>query len=187
MILQRCDGIGLPARAMLEQRRLQIRQVEPLRFTPDEFAAMVREDVEREDTRIVMLDSVAGYMLSLRGEDLRVRIHGLTKYLQNLGVAVIIINEQETIVGDFRATESGLSYLADNMVFLRYLEMGGEIRRAIGVLKKRLGDFEKTLREFRITASGIQVGEPLASLRGVLRGMPEQVSVVPAGDLEAGK
>lgn len=175
MMLSRCDGIGLAAREMVEQGRLVIRKVEPLQYTPDEFAALVREEVERQGTRMVMLDSVAGFVLSLRGDELRARMHALTKYLQNIGVAVIVINEQETIVGDFRATETGLSYLADAMIFLRYLEIDGELRRAIGVLKKRLGDFEKTLREFRITERGIEVGEPLTGLRGILRGMPEFV------------
>jgi circadian clock protein KaiC len=70
----------------------------------------------------------------------------------------------------------GLSYLADNIVFLRYLEMQGELRRAIGVLKKRLSNFEKTLREFDITRYGIKVGKPLTELRGILRGTPEWVN-----------
>jgi circadian clock protein KaiC len=90
-----------------------------------------------------------------------------------MGVAVILINEVETITGDFRATEVGISYIADNLVFLRYLEMQGELRKVIGVLKKRLTDFEKTLREFEITRYGIKVGKPLTDLRGILRGTPE--------------
>ena len=64
----------------------------------------------------------------------------------------------------------GASGLADNIVFLRYLEMAGEMRRAIGVLKKRTSSFEKTLREFEITSYGLKVGEPLTGLRGILSG-----------------
>jgi circadian clock protein KaiC len=90
-----------------------------------------------------------------------------------MGVAVLLINEVETITGDFRPTEIGISYMADNIVFLRYLEMQGELRRAIGVLKKRMSDFEKTLREFEITRYGIKVGKPLTNLRGILKGTPE--------------
>lgn len=173
LILARCDGIDLPARKMVTEGKLQIVKVEPLRYTPDEFSALVRDEVVRNGTQVVMLDSVSGYNLSLRGDDLRARLHALAKYLQNLGVALIVINEQENIIGDFRATEVGLSYLADTLIFLRFIEMHGEIRKTVGVLKKRLSDYEKTLREFAITAQGIVVGEPLTGLRGILRGIPE--------------
>ena len=90
-----------------------------------------------------------------------------------MGVAVLLISEVESITGDFRATDAGVSYLADNIVFLRYLEFRGELRRAIGVLKKRLSNFEKTLREIEITRYGIKVGKALTGLRGILRGTPE--------------
>jgi circadian clock protein KaiC len=63
--------------------------------------------------------------------------------------------------------------MADNIVFLRYLEMEGELRKAIGVLKKRMSNFERTLREFEITRYGIKVGKPLTNLRGILKGTPE--------------
>ncbi|TKX83433.1 recombinase RecA, partial [Halorubrum sp. SS5] len=74
-----------------------------------------------------------------------------------------------------RATMENVSYLADNIVFLRHLEVGGELRKAIGVLKKRTSDFERTIREFRITEHGITVGEPMSGLRGILSGTPEVV------------
>ena len=88
-------------------------------------------------------------------------------------MATLLVNEVEFLTGDFRVTEMGISYLADNIIFLRYLEVKGEMRKAIGVLKKRLSDFEKTLREFEITRYGIKVGKPLTNLRGILRGTPD--------------
>jgi len=147
--------------------------VEPLRFTADEFALMVRNEVEERHARIVMIDSVSGYRLSLHDEDLVTHLHALAKYLQNMGVAVLLINEVEAVVGDFRITDVGVSYMADNIIFLRYLERRGEMTKALGVLKKRLGDFEKTLRELTITSEGIRVGPKLSALRGILRGNPE--------------
>ena len=83
---------------------------------------------------------------------------------------------QMSLSGEFRATEAGVSYLADNIIFLRYLELAGEMRRAIGVLKKRTSSFEKTLREIEIMRYGVKVGEPLTELRGILSGMPEWVT-----------
>lgn len=178
LMLARCDGVSIPARKMVENGTLQIRKVEPLQYSQDEFASIVRDDVEKNKTKVVMLDSTAGFTLSLRGEDLQSRLHALTKYLQNAGVAVIIVNEVNSVTGDFKITEAGISYLADNVVFLRFLEVRGEMRKAIGVLKKRLGNFEKTLREFEITRYGIKIGKPLTGLRGILSGSPEFEQVV---------
>ena len=172
-LLHRCQGINIPVHAMIERGTLSVVQIEPLHYTPDEFANLVRYEVEQQKARIVMIDSISGYRLSVRGNELVSHLHALCKYLQNMGVAVLLINEVETITGDFRPTEIGISYMADNIVFLRYLEMQGELRKAIGVLKKRMSDFEKTLREFEITRYGIKVGKPLSNLRGILKGTPE--------------
>jgi len=169
---QRCEAVNIPVGPMIKNGTLVIRSVEPLRYDPNEFAQLVREDVQRRNVRIVMIDSVAGYGLSVRGNNLASHIHTLCRTLANWGVTVLLVNETESVTGDFRPTERGISYLADSIIFLRYLEIDGEMRKAIGVLKKRLGDFEKTLREFRITRYGIKVGEPLTRLRGILSGTP---------------
>jgi circadian clock protein KaiC len=175
-LLHRCDSIGIPVRTMIEAGTLSVVQVEPLRFSPAEFALLVRREVEESGARIVMIDGIAGYRLTLAGDNLVTQLHALGRYLKNMGVTVILINEVESITGDFRATEAGVSYLCDNLVFLRYLEIDGELRRAIGVLKKRLGDFGRTLREMEITDCGVRVGAPLAGLRGLLTGAPEWIS-----------
>jgi len=172
-ILRRCDAISLPVRSMVERGTLSLQQIEPLRFSPAEFYRQVVRDIEAQAARIVMIDSIAGFRLSLRGDDLVSDLHALCQDLRNRGMTVLLVDEVESITGDFQATEAGLCYLADNIVFLRYLEVRGELRKAIGVLKKRLGDFEKTLREIEITTDGIKVGKPLTDLRGILTGTPE--------------
>src|SRR5262249_50442108 len=140
------------------------------------FCRLVRREVEEQNARIVMIDSLAGYRLSIRGDELVSHVHALVKYLKNMGVTCILVNEVEAITGTFEATELGISYLADNIIFLRYLEVQGELRKALGVLKKRLSDFQKGLRELEITRYGIKLGKPLTELRGILTGMPEVAS-----------
>lgn len=176
-LLERSEAIRIPVRQMMERGLLSVVHIEPLRFTADQFAVMARREVEEKKVRILMIDSIAGYRLSLRGEDLVSRLHALAKYLQKMGVAVLLINEVETITGDFRVTELGVSYMADNIIFLRYLEMKGGIHKAIGVLKKRLTDFEKTVRELDITSNGLKLGKPLTKLRGILQGTPEFIEL----------
>jgi circadian clock protein KaiC len=172
-LLRRCESIGIPARAAVDAGKLSIVHVEPLRYTADEFALMVREQVENHGSRVVMIDSVSGYRLSLHDQDLVTHLHALAKYLQNMGIAILLINEVEAITGDFRITDVGISYMSDNIIFLRYLEIRGEMSKALGVLKKRISDFEKTLREMTITSEGIRVGPKLSTLRGILSGTPE--------------
>ncbi|MGV0024603.1 ATPase domain-containing protein [Phormidesmis priestleyi] len=174
-LLHRAKSINTPVQEMIEQGTLSVVAIEPLHLSPDEFANLVRREVEQQRVRVVMIDSISGYELSVRGGSLVTHLHALCKYLQNMGVTVILVNESEYIIGDLRVTGIGISYLADNVVFLRYLEMGGEMRKAIGVLKKRLSNFERTLRELDITSEGIQVGQPLTQLRGILSGIPEWV------------
>lgn len=172
LILHRCESIQIGARSMIEKGKLLIEKIEPLQYSPDEFSQLVRYQVEEQKARIVMIDSVSGYRLSMRGHDLLSHLHALTKYLQNMGVAVLLSVESHQLTGDFRVTDYEISYLADNIIFLRYLEIHGMMRKAIGVLKKRLSNFERTLREFDITSNGIKIGQPLKELRGILSGTP---------------
>ncbi|MFB6171298.1 MAG: ATPase domain-containing protein [Haloarculaceae archaeon] len=176
--LERSTSINLPVRAMIERGTLAVEVVEALQRSPAEFAHDVRAQVEREDSEIVMIDGVDGYRMSLQGQatNLTRELHSLCRYLKNMGVTVILVDEAGSVTGEFVATSENISYLADNIVFLRYLELDGELRKAIGVLKKRTSTFERTLREFEITEHGLTVGEPLSELRGILRGTPERAS-----------
>lgn len=182
--MQRSTAINIPVDRMVDRGTLQVREIEALELSPQEFAAMVREEVEEEGADIVMLDGISGYRLTLRGEsDTTVqRLHALGRYLKNMGVTTLFIDETADVVGDFHATQENVSYLADGIVFLRHLELQGELRKAIGVLKKRTSDYERTLREFEITHHGIAVGDPLTSLRGILSGTPEFVDGDGHGD-----
>lgn len=173
MLLQRCESINIPIQSMIKHSTLNVVEVEALSLTADELAQQIREEVEEKNARIIMIDSVSSYKLSIQGGDLTQHIHALCKYLTNMGVMVILINEIEAITGEFRATENGISYLADNIVFLRHLEIQGQLRKAIGVLKKRLSSYENTMREFQITVYGVKVGNPLSHLRRILSGTPE--------------
>lgn len=169
-LMQRCEALNIPVRSMVDRGTLSIVQIEPLHFTPDELARMVRTEVEENHASIVMIDSIAGYSVSLHGIEVSTHLHALCKYLQNMGAAVILVNEVQSIAGEFHVSDLSISYLADNIVFLRYLELKGEIHKVIGVLKKRLSNFERTLREIEMTRYGIKVGRPLTNLQGILTG-----------------
>jgi circadian clock protein KaiC len=174
----RCTSVGIPVDRMVERGTLSIEEVQPLTQSPAEFASMVREEVEERDARVVLIDGIDGYELSLRrsgSESLARELGALCRFLRSRGVTTLLVDSSETVTGEFRATKGGVSYIADNLLFLRYIEVHGELRKAIGVLKKRTSDYERSLREFRITEYGIKVGSPLRGLRGILEGTPEIV------------
>ncbi|MDS0284121.1 ATPase domain-containing protein [Haloarcula onubensis] len=172
--VHRSEAVGFDVRDRAENGDFEIHPVEPLAVSADEFAHRVRTAVEERDIQFVMLDGTAGYRLALQDpeSELRGELHALCRYLRNMGVTVLLTDEVTSVTGPFQASDSHVSYLADNVVFLRYIEVDGEIRKAIGVLKKRFGSFESTLRSFRIDGEGVHVGGALSDLRGVLTGTP---------------
>ncbi len=173
---QRSEAVGIPVEQMVEDGHLQVEVIEGLDLSPQEFATKVREEVEERGAELVMIDGLAGYRITLESDDeVLHHIHALGRYLKNMGVTTLLIDETSAVFGEFRATEHNLSYIADNIVVLRHLELDGKLRKAVGVLKKRTSDYERTLREYAISEKGIRVGEPLTGLRGILSGTPEFV------------
>lgn len=173
-LMIRSRGIGVPLDAVLEAGTLKVVRLNPMEQYPDEFLERVRESVEGEGFELLMIDSLRGYQLEMEqfGTPLD-HIRNLVHYLNRYGVTSFLINEVEFITGSLRTTELAVSHLADNIILLRYAEYAGQVIKVIACLKKRLGSFQTDLRELHITAQGIQVGEKLANLRGVLSGIPE--------------
>jgi circadian clock protein KaiC len=133
---------------------------------------LVRQEVEQNKTRLVIIDSVNGYLMSTPQERfLTMQFHELLAFLNRKGVISILIVGQYGLIGTMQSPID-MSYLADTVVLLRYFEAGGEVRQAISVLKKRTGAHERTIREFRIAQGGIRLGQPLREFHGVLTGVP---------------
>lgn len=174
-VLKRAEGVGQPLREFSAKGLVDIEFIEPLALTADEFSWRVRDKVNA-GASMLMIDSLTGYRLTLKGGEIVSQLHALSKYLQRMGVTVLLLNEMEKIIAtDLSVTDLGVSYLADNIMLLRYMEVEGRLERSMAVLKKRLGDFEKTLRQYQITSDGVVVGEPLTAMRGVLTGIPEKL------------
>jgi len=176
MILSRSDGINIPARQHEKEGNMNLMRIEPLLYSFDEFAHLANYYVEKSEASVVIIDSITGFNLALKDKDAGNQLYALSKYLQKNGITMVLIDEVKSITGEFQISGNHISYLSDNIIFLRYLEMEGRMKKAIGVLKKRVSNFEKTLREFEITQNGIQVGEPLDNLRGIFTGNPSWVN-----------
>jgi circadian clock protein KaiC len=135
----------------------------------------VRDCIDREDIRTVVIDSLNGYQASMPEEQFVIlHLHELLQYLNRQGAATFLTVAQHGMMGDMKQPID-VTYLADSVIMLRYFEALGRVRRAMSVIKKRTGSHEDTIREFRITARGIEVGPALQQFQGVLRGVPTYV------------
>jgi circadian clock protein KaiC len=169
---RRAAGLGCDVTEFVADGRLSLTQVDPAELSPGEFADKIRTAVEHDHASIIVIDSLNGYLNSMPEERfLLAQLHELFMFLRQRGVLAISVVAQHGLVGPMQ-TPVDLSYLADNVLLLRFFEASGAVRQAISVLKKRSGPHEKTIRELRLEAGGIMVGEPLTEFQGVLTGVP---------------
>ncbi|MGA7617502.1 MAG: ATPase domain-containing protein [Thermoanaerobaculia bacterium] len=172
-VIKRSQGFGIDLKKYLAAGLLEIRQIDPGEMPPGEFLSLVREAVEEKNTRVVVIDSLNGYLNAMPDESfLTIQMHELLTYLGQKGVASILIVSQAGLIGSAVDAPIDLSYLADCVILLRYFEFSGEVRKAISVLKKRTGLHETAIRELRLSSEGIHLGEPLREFTGVLQGIP---------------
>jgi circadian clock protein KaiC len=147
-------------------------EMQPTRLSPGEFMWSVRREVDERNTRLVVIDSLNSYFTTMPEEQaLLLQMHELLKYLDSRGVTTLLILAQHGLVGELQAPLD-LSFLSDTIVLLRFFEAGGEVRKAISVVKKRSGMHEFSIREYRLSSGGVQVGPVLLEFQGVLTGTP---------------
>lgn len=176
VLLARSDALGTKLREHMAGGQVMIRQINPAELSPGEFTQRVRETVEQHSARLVVIDSLNGYLQAMPQEQaLLSQLHELFTYLGRHGVVTLMTMAQHGLMGSTMTSPIDASYLADVVVLLRYFEAGGRIRKAISVMKKRTGLHEDMIREFAMEPGGLRIGAPLASFHGVLTGVPTYV------------
>ena len=172
LLYERMRHLGIDLQALQDTGDLIIEQVDAAELTPGEFSHRVRRCVDDHGIETVVIDSLNGYQAAMPEENaLVLHMHELLLYLNRKGAATYMTVAQHGLVGDMQAPVD-ITYLADTVILLRYFEALGKVRRAISIIKKRTGAHESTIREYRISRSGMTIGEPLDAFQGVLRGVP---------------
>lgn len=183
LLLARALGVGFDLQAMMDSGHLTVEQVDAAEMTPGEFASRVRHQVDEHGARTVVIDGLNGYHAAMPQEhSLILHLHELLQFLNRRGATTFLTAAQHGLLGNMH-TPVDITYLADTVIMLRYFEAAGRVRRAISVIKKRMGGHEDTIREYQITAAGLRVGEPLTNFQGVLRGVPTLVGADMANQL----
>jgi circadian clock protein KaiC len=173
----RTAALGIKLNEGSDAGRVKVRQIDPAELSPGEFAWMVRTAVERDKARVVVIDSLNGYMNAMPDEKfLTAQLHELLTYLGRQGVTTFMVVAQHGMMGASMQAPVDTSYLADSVVLLRYYEYGGKVKKAISVVKKRSGAHEESIRELRFDSGGIHLSEPLEKYRGILTGVPEEIT-----------
>jgi circadian clock protein KaiC len=171
-LLNRADGLGMKIREPYERGILSIQQVDPAELSPGEFTSVVCHAADR-GCKIIVIDSINGYLNAMPDERFLVtHLHELLTYLGQRGVVTILVGVHQGMLGSQMSTAVDASYLADNVLMLRYFEHDGEVKQALSVFKKRGSTHERTIREFSLSRKGIHVGAPLRGFRGILTGVP---------------
>jgi circadian clock protein KaiC len=172
-MLMRCDGLNIPLRKFADGGLVRIEQIDAAELSPGEFIHRIRHGVTEDSWKVVVIDSLNGLLNAMSGEEaMAVKLHELLAYLNEVGVATFMVIAQYGILGAGMSTPVDVSYLADNVLLLRYFEAAGEVKQAISVVKRRSGQHERTIRELQMRDGQIRIGDPLRDFEGVLTGTP---------------
>jgi circadian clock protein KaiC len=171
-LMIRSKALGMDLQPFIDDGLLEIRQIDPAELSPGQFAGAVRTAVEEDNVSIVVIDSLNAYLHAMPSDNFLVlQMHELLSYLAQQGVVSLMILGQHGITGDLRS-DVDISYLADTVLMMRFFEAAGQVRKSIAVIKTRTSDHERTIREFRIDARGIVIGDPIRNFDGILSGTP---------------
>lgn len=171
-LLARCDALGLGLRPYIDGGQLNLIQIDPGAISPGEFATLVRLAVEEGGSTILGIDSLNAYLQSMSGSKaLTLQMHELLLYLNQRGVATILVLSQHGLFGEDR-NDVDLSYLSDSIVLFRFFEAQGNLLKALSIVKSRVARHESAIREFRLSARGLAIGDALKDFEGVMRGIP---------------
>lgn len=171
-LVARARELNMDIEPYVKNGQMQLLQVDPAEISSGEFAFIIKQAVQQDGVRMVVVDSINGYMNAMSEQrHLHLQLHELMAYLNQQGVATIMVLTQQGVIGMMN-TNVDLTYLSDTVLLLRYFEAEGEVRQAVSVIKKRSGNHERTIRRLEIGRDGIVIGGVLKEFHGVLTGTP---------------
>lgn len=171
-VFGRARSLGIDLETHADSGAIRIQQIDPAELAPGQFVHLVRKDVEEHGVRMIVIDSLNGYLHAMPEEHFLVaQLHELLSYMRQQGVLAILVVAEHGFLGPMKGPLD-VSYLADTVILTRYFEADGRVRKAISAVKKRSGSHEDTIRELTLGPGGVRVGEPLRHFRGVMTGTP---------------
>ena len=174
--IARAGELGIDLKSMLDSGLLHVIYLRPLDLSVDEALQEIRDRVSATGARRVVIDSLSGFEAALAPtfrQDFRESFYRLLVSLTSLGVTVLSTVEIAEATDYLRFSPYNISFLTDDILALRYVELDGELTKVLSIIKMRGSNHSRELRSYRISSSGFQVGEVLRGYRGIITGVPE--------------
>jgi len=184
----RASTFGLDLNTAQKDGSLEVIYLRPLDLSVDEMMQELIDAVQRTGAKRMVIDSLAGFELALAPgfrTDFRESLYRMIFALTGIGITILSTLEMEETFDKLPFSSYLISFLTDDIVRLRYVEIDGQLRKIMMVLKMRGGDHSKDIREYDITSGGIVVGEHLRDYGNLITGLP--IKLPPSSDETSGK
>ncbi|MGZ8901718.1 MAG: RAD55 family ATPase [Limisphaerales bacterium] len=173
--IHRAAKLGIDFDAALKDGTLKIIYIRPLDLSVDETVHAIVGAVKAIDAKRVVVDSLVGFEMALAPDfrhEFRESLYRMIGALTRLGVTVVSTVEVEENFTSMGLSNYTISFLAEDIVRLRYISINGQLRKMMLVVKMRGSDHSIDMREYTITPKGVVIGEPLRGYRGLTSGIP---------------
>ena len=181
---ERATTFGLDLETPLQAGRLEIIYLRPLDLSVDEMMQELIDAVRRTGAKRLVLDSLAGFEMALAPgfrTDFRESLYRMISALTGIGITILSTLETEERFDKFAFSSYLISFLTDDIIRFRYVEIDGQLRKIVMVLKMRGGAHSNEIREYEITEDGIIIGERLTGYNHLITGIPNK-AVTSAGE-----
>jgi len=180
--LTRAKTVSADLDHMIDIGRLVVTYLRPLDLSVDEMLAEIQRAVQRVGATRVVIDSLSGFEVALAPTyrtDFRESLYRLVGALTVTGVTVLMTDEVIDAHPGGRFTQERVSFITDDILVQRYVEIGGALQKVLSVVKMRGSEHATDFRTYRLTASGAVIGESLTQYHGITSGIPTLTGSAP--------
>jgi len=174
----RSEQLGMRLQENVDDGTLKVIYLRPLDLSVDETLREILDTIASIDAKRLVIDSMNGFEMALAPafrEDFRESLYRMVGALTGIGVTIMTTVEVVTSFTELEFTPHGISFLTDDIVLLRYVEIESQLRKIATVVKMRGASHSKDIREYDITSEGMIVGERLSAYRHLLSGAPDRI------------
>ena len=172
----RARSFGIDLAAAERDGLLKILYLRPLDLSVDEAMQVILDAVEKIGAKRLVIDSLSGFEMALAPgfrTDFRESLYRMIAALTGTGITILSTVETDESFTSFPFSPFSISFLTDDLIRLRYVEIDGALHKIIVVIKMRGGDHSKEIRAYRITSEGLVIGAALSEYRGLITGVPQ--------------
>jgi len=179
---ERANSFGLNLQPAVKDGSLRLMYLRPLDLSVDETVHDIIEAIRKTGAKRLVIDSLAGFEMALAPAfrtDFRESLYRMIFSLTGMGITILSTLEMEESFKELRFSTFLISFLTDDIMRLRYVEIDGQLRKILMVVKMRGGDHSKDIREYEITSKGFVIGDRLKGYDHLITGIPNRARQKP--------